>query len=79
LWRNSDLYLCTYKSNYAYTINDNIKEKQQSIRSERMVAQIGVEIGSQLGKKQSKAEPITTRACITLTEQLDPTSHVVRN
>jgi hypothetical protein len=76
---SSDLYLCTYKSIYAYTINDDNKEKQQSVKSERMAAQIGVEIGRQPGKKQSKAEPITATACITLTEQLDPTSHIARN
>ena len=44
-----------------------------------MVAQIGVEIGRLPGKKQSKAEPITATVCITLTEQLNPTSHIARS
>jgi hypothetical protein len=49
-----DLYLCTYKSIYAYTINDDNKEKQQSVESERMAAQIGVEIGRHPGKSRAR-------------------------
>ena len=30
-------------------------------------------------KKQSKAEPIIATVCITLTEQLNPTSHIARS
>jgi hypothetical protein len=35
-------------------INDDNKEKQQSIKSERMTAQIGVEIGRQPGKNRAR-------------------------
>ena len=44
-----------------------------------MAAQIRVEIGRLSEKKQSKAEPITATVCITLTEQLNPTSHIARS
>jgi len=45
-----------------------------------MAAQIRVEIGRlSEKKKQSKAEPITATVCITLTEQLNPTSHIARS